>query len=659
VLFQIKEIILWPKKTTLKPRRVQFKIGALNVISGWSRTGKSAIIPIIDYCLGADKCTIPVETIRDATEWFGVVVATEFGDKLFARKGPGLQKTTTEAYVLEAETDKLVLPAIIAGGNTNVGAIKKSLDQLAGLTNLDFNPTGSDSGFLGRPSFRDLSPFVFQPQNVIANPNVLFYKADSFEHREKLRTIFPYVLNAITADLLAKKYELEKLSKELRRKRSELTTIREISAKWMAEIRSKVSEARELGLIKTTVPDGAPREQLVDLLKGVVASPNQREATVTATGLNDAVKELVGLQQEESRVSLQLSQLRRRLAEMTALRENSKQYAGALNIQRDRLKVSSWLKEIHDTHHGCPVCGQEQKLAGKNLDTLCTALEGIEDAAGKFGAIPVAFDREMERVRTDLQSVADSLEGVKARRQAVERLSDSAKQSHYDSLRISRFVGGIEQALEIYSQIGVDSNLDADVRGLELRVAALQAEISEGAIRAKTKRAVEAVNLHAGKLIPKMDVERPNDPISLYIEELTIKVKKVEREDYLWEIGSGSNWLGYHLAVSLALQQYFTSLPASPVPSFVVYDQPSQVYFPRRPASDEASDPKWTDADIAAVRKAFKIMASVVKDLSGKLQVIVLDHAGEDVWGEIKDIYKVEEWRNGRSLIPESWLDKP
>ena len=52
-------------------------------------------------------------------------------------------------------------------------------------------------------------------------------------------------------------------------------------------------------------------------------------------------------------------------------------------------------------------------------------------------------------------------------------------------------------------------------------------------------------------------------------------------------------------------------------------------------------------------------MASVVKDLGTKLQVIVLDHAGEDVWGEIKDIYRVDEWRDGRALIPEAWLTKP
>ena len=33
---------------------------------GASKTGKSAVIPIIDYCLASGKCSIPVGTIRRA-----------------------------------------------------------------------------------------------------------------------------------------------------------------------------------------------------------------------------------------------------------------------------------------------------------------------------------------------------------------------------------------------------------------------------------------------------------------------------------------------------------------------------------------------------------------------------------------------------------------
>jgi hypothetical protein len=86
--FQISKIILWPKNPQHKIRTVAFERGRINVISGLSRTGKSAIIPIIDYCLGSRRCTIPTGIIREKTSWFGVLVSTSEGEKLFARREP-------------------------------------------------------------------------------------------------------------------------------------------------------------------------------------------------------------------------------------------------------------------------------------------------------------------------------------------------------------------------------------------------------------------------------------------------------------------------------------------------------------------------------------------------------------------------------------------
>src|SRR5262249_4580312 len=144
------------------------------------------------------------------------------------------------------------------------------LDELCGLTNLDFSAGNTPSGFAGRPSFRDLGAFVFQPQNIIANRDILFYKADTHEHREKLRTIFPYVLNAITPELLAKEHELQQLERELRRKDRELKEAREVSAQWIAEIHSKVTEARELGLLPLSVPSNLTLEDMLEVLRGIV-----------------------------------------------------------------------------------------------------------------------------------------------------------------------------------------------------------------------------------------------------------------------------------------------------------------------------------------------------------------------------------------------------
>jgi hypothetical protein len=161
--------------------------------------------------------------------------------------------------------------------------------------------------------------------------------------------------------------------------------------------------------------------------------------------------------------------------------------------------------------------------------------------------------------------------------------------------------------------------------------------------------------------MPSLDSERPDDPITLAINDLTIKVEGIEREDYLWEIGSGSNWLSYHIAVTLGLHQFFMSLKSSPVPSFIVYDQPSQVYFPKRLATREGEedlDPALKDEDIAAVQKVFSTLSAVVGRGKGALQIIVLDHAPEDVWGGLKNIHLIEEWREGRKLVPLDWIDE-
>ncbi|MCR4293549.1 MAG: hypothetical protein NUV76_11815 [Candidatus Kuenenia sp.] len=87
--FQILKLIVWPKSKEFAPRIVPFEPGKVNVITGASRTGKSAIIPIIDYCLASSDCFIPIDTIRDYSSWYGIVFQTEIEQILIS--SPSLQ----------------------------------------------------------------------------------------------------------------------------------------------------------------------------------------------------------------------------------------------------------------------------------------------------------------------------------------------------------------------------------------------------------------------------------------------------------------------------------------------------------------------------------------------------------------------------------------
>jgi hypothetical protein len=653
--FEIIKVILWPKDPTRRIRIVEFAPGRLNIISGVSRTGKSAIIPIIDYCLGSDRCTIPTGVIRRTTAWFGVLVQTPEGQKLFARREPELQQATDDMFVAESP-GVLDIPLAVSKNATR-DSVKQRLDQLAGLTKLNFSPDDPEGG-LGRPSFRDLVSFLFQPQNIVANPNVLFYKADTIEHKQKLRSILPYVLGAISAETLAKRHQLQQVQRELRRKEQELAVVQSISERWRATAQARLAEARDLGLLTSDSSSQPDHQTILQTLRQVTTA-NRPDVNVTSDSLKEGIEELNKLNTEEQNLAQELSVLRKRLAEMEELRANTSTYKKALATQRERLQVSHWLRDQVLGVHECPVCGSEMAAATAKLDSLVLNLEELERAASRGDSVPPSFDREMERVRTSVSQYAERLGGVRIRRAALESQSENARKRQYTILAASRFLGRLESDLKTLDRVGQDGDLQLEVDQLRERVRALEREISEADISTRMRRALTAVNLNAGRIVPLLDAERPDDPIALSDTELTVRIQGPDREDFLWEIGSGSNWLSYHVAVSLALHQYFLNLQGCPVPSFIVYDQPSQVYFPRKlavRAEEQPLEPSWTDQDVEAVKRILNGMAMAIEATHGALQVIVLDHASDSVWGSLPLVNSVEDWRDGRALIPIDWI---
>lgn len=657
MFFQIRAIVLWPRNPEFKPRRLQFDLGKVNVISGASRTGKSAVIPIIDYCLGSSTCSIPVNTIRKYCEWFGIVVATDQGDKLLARREPGAQRSTDDMFLMEADRITEVPARIVK--NTNAEAVKRLLDDLAGLSKLDFTGGDDSAGFDGRPSFRDLAAFTFQPQNIVANPDVLFFKTNTYEHREKLRKIFPYVLGAVTPSLMAKQFELGRIRQELRRKERELKDAQQVSARWLADLMVKFSEAQELGLMPK-LEQQPSRGQMIELLEEVVARTDLTLSVSTST-ISEALRELSGLDTEEREVSRELTTLRHRLEEMNRMSSGVDQYEAAIGLQRGRLKLSSWLVAQTDGAADCPMCGSHTDSAKRKLEVLSARLQEVEAEAGVDKEVPAAFDRELQRVTAEVGQATERLRSVQIRKRALSGRSKEASERQFAAKKAERFVGNLESALDLHRRLGSDSDLVDEVARLRETVQRLEAELREQDIDSRKRRALLTVNTHAGRLLPFLDVENADDPISLEISDLTIKVRGAERDDYLSEIGSGSNWLSYHLAMLLALHQFYLAQPSSPVPGFMVLDQPSQVYFPKRVVTrpdEEVGEPQFRDEDIDAVRKAFEVMGQVVLKADGKLQLIVLDHASRDVWGEIPGVVGLREWRDGVKLVPMKWLNE-
>lgn len=648
--FQILKLVLWPKGN-FAPREVPFEPGMVNVISGASKTGKSAVIPIVDYCLGSGKCRIPVGTIRQSCSWFGVLVETMEGQKLFARREPGENQQTGDMFILEAAS--IEIPERIAEKNATVDQLKRTLDRLTGLSNLRLDPDAPESSFQSRVSFRDLTAFLFQPQYIVANPMVLFFNADTSEHREKLKAIFPYVVGALTAEMLEARWEIDRLQKIQRRLENDLSTIRRSVRIWQVEAQAWVRQGVEFGLlpVDTTIPPDWPAT--ADLLRQLAQS-DTRNARPSADSIEPTLLRLEALRNQEAEVAATVSLQRQRLNELQKLIESSQSYGAAIQIQRDRLNIASWLRSLQGQVHE-PIAALADGGREK-LDQLTDALSGLEIELRSQPLLSDTFDRERVRLRSAVEDATSALAAVRQEVSLLERRSEEVSAEIYRSDRLERYIGALEQALKTYDQADESSDLSVRLQELDSRIAELRKVYSEAQVRRQTASALRVIATYAQQIIPGLDGEWPDAPIELHIEDLSLKVVRVERSDYLWEIGSGANWLAYHIAITVALQRFFLDSGNHPVPGLLIYDQPSQVYFPRVVERDDASPPPHIrDEDISAVRSVFEALGKEVVRAKGRLQVVVLDHAGVDVWGEIEGVTLAQEWRDSEKLVPPIW----
>ncbi len=80
-------------------REVRFKLGALNIVTGASKTGKSALLDIVDYCWGRTECTVAEGKIRRSVTWFALHLDHDGEGVLLARRNPGpARQTSDEIY---------------------------------------------------------------------------------------------------------------------------------------------------------------------------------------------------------------------------------------------------------------------------------------------------------------------------------------------------------------------------------------------------------------------------------------------------------------------------------------------------------------------------------------------------------------------------------
>lgn len=640
----VRKLIIWPRQSDKEPRVLEFRPGVLNLITGASKSGKSALIDIMDYCLGSGRCTIPrVGPIRRNSAWYGLLVDTVEGQKLLARREPGESQQTTDDYYLEEGKDITVSLSIAK--NTTRDVVVGLLARLAQLPQSDQDWQQTGSGFRARASFRDMMAFIFQPQSIVASKEVMFYQANREDHGPKLREIFPLVLGVYDSDHMVKQHQLAELRRALERKRRELTALDEASRTFSGGVRGRYALAAQYGLVSRHVQgfDGVDAAVLIEELREAVDRwRGDRDAP--SGGMYVVSERLSLVRQRESQMVTELARARIRLTQIreVAMARNDVQ----LNLTRkkDRLGAVSWLSDVLSVD-ACPICGSPNVAAAEELERVRKVVREVQDGWENVNLVPPMVDAEEVRIRDSIGELERALRELRQEREQLDGIADRERLGREQR---AVFVGRLVEFLAVSRATETGGALAAEIAKLVDEEADLASALDSSWMAQRKEAALFRISRFAQHYAEIMELETKNDLIQLDTARLTIRlVNDGGQAAWMDEIGSGANWLGYHVATLLALHELFVKQELPYVPSVLVLDQPSQTQF----SDDEDAEGE----EIGAVRKAYEALREGVLRTEGALQIIVSDHAGAKAIEGFADIHVVERWRRGRKLIPWHW----
>lgn len=645
--FQILDIAVYGFN---QQRRVlSLRPGRLNIITGASKTGKTALIEIVDYCMGSGECRIPAGAIRRAVEWVGVRLSVAEGQVFIARRlpGNGAQASSDVYYAIGAE-----LPVPDHGElrqTTNPKALEGLLTAHTGIrSNVHEPPAGQTRSALSA-DVRHALFFCFQQQSEVISQRHLFHKQSEPYVPQAIKDVLPYFLGAVTDEHVARMQRLRQLRRDLKLVEKKLFELEAIRGSGVTRAHSLLAEALDLGLHPTQqLPEAW--EACVELLREVQRQPVEQEQALAAAG--DQFRQM---QDERSRLTEELRAVKTQLEAAEALSADRVGFTNEGSAQVARLRSIDLFNGDGDANgpHPCPLCqstlGDDAlpatALYSAAVDRLSQEVRSVLERSPQMDEVLHTLRERLNDVKTRLRGNREALEALQKTNIEVERIRDSFARRSY-------ILGRVALYLESLPAVADGSALRQDIERLTQEVDALAAELSDEAVEERMQSFVGLMTRDMSAWSRQLNLEFSEFPLRLDVKRLTVVADTDVGPVPMERMGSGANWVGYHLIAHLALHKWFVA-KHRPVPRFLFIDQPSQVYFPQDPAVD-AGDGESADDDRQAVARMYRLAKDVVDPLNGGLQIIMTDHADiAEPW--FQDCI-VERWRGGLKLVPDDWL---
>jgi len=630
-------------------RDISFKVDGLNVITGRSSTGKSALSEIIEYCMGRSTFNVPEGAIRDKVAWFAVIYQFTQEQVLIAKPTPS-DGYTSCSTVMQRRGNQLAVPEFKElMVNTDDDAVVILLSRLLGIQENRTDVAIEHSRQSYYTNIKHTYYYLFQKQGLVANKDQLFYRQNEAYQPQAIRDTLPILLGVSSND----RYELEA---KLRAAQREL----KLSAKLLDHARGAIdtsqqkgigffSEAKAVGIIDPAHQQAGP-EEVIDALRSALQWKPAAISGDDGHRISRLEEDFVQLRRDRREIQSRID----------ATRQFSKKASGfenEVNEQRDRLaSIKAFPRNSQTGEWQWPFCEENLALESPIAQVLLKELAELDTEMSIVVGERPQLDAYLVQLGDKVQEVIGMIRRKEAELTAAIATNEIIAQLGARNTAAARVVGRISLFLEDLVPNKELALREAAHRSLQFKVDKLEKSVGGDDSNERLISILNNISNRMSHYIQAFEAEFSVFPARLDINHLTIVFDRPDRPVPMSRTGGGENHLAYHLSALLALH-FFAAKNNRPIPQFLLIDQPTQVYFPSEKLYKEADgsvQKTEADADLTAVRRLFQLLLKFTQEDVPGFQLIVIEHANlRDQW--FQDALVELPWAKPPALVPESW----
>lgn len=637
----IKAIIIFNKNG--EKRVVPLEQG-VNIITGESKTGKSALVEIIDYCLCSTRCTIPKGKITDFSHLYILIMAICDSTYVIARYNwddGGKMHFSKETK--DFESKNLELSYFVEKPTLSYKDAKNEIECALGLFVTNMVTDADQQG--KKASLRNMVSYLFQHQNLMASKFALFYRFSDFYKRKDVINQFPVFAGMIRQEYYSDLIQLNTLEAQLKQK-CKKQKANEKSTEYIKE--NLLPLLTDYFSLLEQDFDGKISVQ--EMLKIASALPefddtqlfSENKIIERYSELND---ELENLRDEERDILLKIENI-----------NNASDTGSSFTQMLEDLKQQTSIAEIETNEYTCPLCGHACQEIAENDSNLIEATEWLDNELSITEKYTADFSEDVRKLREAHSKISEKIRDVWRQIKTIEKKFISSK----DLVSKREKVNYAKARIVLYAEMnssGIFETVDGDIEEFKEKIAKLKEKIKGFDVDKKMSKAESFLSNNMNRLSLTLDFEEEYRPIDLKfgLTDGSFDIYQHQKSNeniHIYEMGSGANWVSCHIALFLSFLRFFATQDNSPMPLIMFFDQPSQVYFPQETDKDEI-----TQADFIAVNKMYKTIFDEINSIgecTGILpQIIIVDHVNGDYLECKKEFneYVRCNWRNGKALI--------